>query len=257
MVTTGQITGLIMAIVLPILAGAVPFCILWKRSSRIENGMIGAVAYGALGYFWQEVIYSSLSMMALTSMRGVFNTIGGSGGILVAAVEALLRGMFVVLGLYWGVYLTNTKQRSLYRSATVGIGFGIGDALLSYGFQLYYAVRINLGIFTGEEAARESILSTSVGSLYVGAYRGILMVIIFMGMALVMGDYYLEKKRRQAWGVPLIVYVFLRFTEVILNMYLSVMVTRIIVCVLLTVFAAGSLWIVRGWLQTGKVRIKK
>lgn len=256
MVTTGQLTGLIMAIVLPILAGAVPFFLFWKRSSRIENGMVGAVAYGIVGYFWQGILYSVLSMIAITSMVGVFNTIGSSA-ILVAIVEALLRGIFVILGLYWGVYLTNTKQRSLYRSASVGIGFGIGDALLSYGFQLYYAVRINLGIFTGGEEVKTSILSTSMGSLCVGTYRGILMVIIFMGMALVMGDYYLEKKFKQAWGVPLIVYVFLRFTEVILNTYISVLITRIIMCVLLTVFAVAALWIVRGWLQTGKVTIKK
>lgn len=253
MVTTGQMTGLIMAIVLPILVGIIPYYLFWKRSSKIENGMVGAVGYGILGFFWQEIIYSFLSMMALKHMIGVFNTIGGSA-ILVAAVEALLRGVFVVLGLYWGVYLTNTKQRSLYRSATVGIGFGIGDALLSYGFQLYYAIRINLGIFTGEEEAKARILETSTGSLYIGAYRGMLMVIIFMGMALVMGNYHLEKKHKLAWGIPLVVYVFLRFTEVLLNTYISVLITRIIICVLLTAFAGAALWIVRGWLQTGKVR---
>ena len=53
MVTTGQMTGYAMAIALPLLAALIPFCIFWKRSSKIERGMLGAVGYGLMGYFWQ------------------------------------------------------------------------------------------------------------------------------------------------------------------------------------------------------------
>ena len=50
MVTTGQMTGYAMAIALPLLAALIPFCIFWKRSSKIERGMLGAVGYGTSSY---------------------------------------------------------------------------------------------------------------------------------------------------------------------------------------------------------------
>ena len=256
MVTTGQMTGLIMAILLPILAGAIPYYLFWKRSSKIETGMMGAVAYGILGYFWEEIIYSFLGLVALTKMTGLLNATGGNA-IFVAIVEALVSSIFVALGLYWGIYLTNTKQRSLYRSATVGIGFGIGYTLLSYGFQLYYAIQINRGTFTGTEGAKTSILAKSPDSFYVASYRNILMVIIFMGVALLAGKYHLEKKRLLAWLVPMVVYIFVRFTDVMLNTYLSQAVASTIMCVILTALAAACLWLVQGWLRTGEISYRK
>lgn len=251
MVSTGQMTALIIAIVLPILVGAIPYYIFWRKSSRIETGMLGAIGYGVLGYFWEEIIYSFLGLVALTKMTGVLNATGGNA-VFVAIVEALVSGVFVALGMYWGIYLTNTKQRSLYRSATVGIGFGIGYTLLNYGFQLYYAIKINLGTFTGDEGAKAKILATTPGSLYVSSYRNVLMVIIFMGVAFLAGKYYLEKKRLSSWLVPMLAYVLIRFTDVILNAYLSQIVARVIVCALLTVLAVASLWVIREWLRTSQ-----
>ena len=143
MVSTGQMMGYVMAILLPLIAVLIPFYILWKQSSKVERGMLGAIGYGIMGYFWQEIIYSFLGLLALTKMRDVLNATGGNA-VVVAFVEALAGSVFVAAGLYWGVYLTNTKQRSLYRSTTVGLGFGLGAALLTYGFQLYYAIRINI-----------------------------------------------------------------------------------------------------------------
>lgn len=106
----------------------------------------------------------------------------GGNAVVVAFVEALAGSVFVAAGLYWGVYLTNTKQRSLYRSTTVGLGFGLGAALLTYGFQLYYAIRINVGAFTGTDMAKASILSTSTASLYLDAVRNILVVLVYMAL---------------------------------------------------------------------------
>lgn len=254
--TTGQMTGLIVAIVLPILAGMIPYYIFWRRSSKVEAGMLGALTYGVLGYFWEEIIYSFLGLVVLTNMTGMLNATGGNA-VFVAFVEALASGLFVAVGLYWGIYLTNTKQRSLYRSSVVGIGFGIGAALLNYGFQLYYAIRINMGIFTGDDKARENILSVSSASLYVAAYRNVMIVLVFMGTALLMGNFYLEKKRLLSFLVPVIIWLFLRFTDVLLNTFASEMVAKISYCVIVTVLAAGSLWMVRLWLRTGEVQIGK
>ena len=208
MVSTGQMMGYVMAILLPLIAVLIPFYILWKQSSKVERGMLGAIGYGIMGYFWQEIIYSFLGLLALTKMRDVLNATGGNA-VVVAFVEALAGSIFVAAGLYWGVYLTNTKQRSLYRSTTVGLGFGLGAALLTYGFQLYYAIRINVGAFTGTDMAKASI-----------------------------------------------VYVFIRFTDVILNTYAPALVAKIVYMVVLAFVAAVSVWMVRNWYQSEK-QVKK
>lgn len=250
MVTTGQMTGYVMATMLPVLAGLIPYYLFWKRSSKIERGMLGALGYGAMGYFWQKIIYSVLGMIALTKMIGFLNATGGNA-VFVAFVEALAGGLFTALGLYWGIYLTNTKQRSMYRSTTVGIGFGIGSALLSYGFQLYYAIRIQSGTFTGTDKAKAGILAASTSSLYVDAYRNVLIVMIYMGVAFLMGKFYLEKNRLSSWLVPILVYLLIRFTEVILITYIPVVAAKTIFCVLLTLMAAASLWMINQWLKKG------
>lgn len=256
MVTTGQMTGFVMAVVLPILAGAIPYYLFWKKSSKIETGMMGAIGYGILGYFWEEIIYSFLGLVALTKLGGLLNATGGNA-VIVAAIEALLSGIFVALGLYWGIYLTNTKQQSLYRSATVGIGFGVGYALLTYGFQLFYAIKINRGTFSGTEGAKAAILKTSVASLCLASYRNILMVMIFMGVALLAGKYYLEKKRLTAWLVPLLAYVFIRFTDVLMNTYFSQTVARVVVSVILTGLTVACIWMLKGWMRTGEIPLPK
>ena len=218
MVSTGQMMGYVMAILLPLIAVLIPFYILWKQSSKVERGMLGAIGYGIMGYFWQEIIYSFLGLLALTKMRDVLNATGGNA-VVVAFVEALA---------------------------------GLGAALLTYGFQLYYAIRINVGAFTGTDMAKASILSTSTASLYLDAVRNILVVLVYMGVAFLVGKNYLEKKRLAAWLTPIIVYVFIRFTDVILNTYAPALVAKIVYMVVLAFVAAISVWLVRNWYQSEK-----
>ena len=100
MVSTGQMMGYVMAILLPLIAVLIPFYILWKQSSKVERGMLGAIGYGIMGYFWQEIIYSFLGLLALTKMRDVLNATGGNA-VVVAFVEALAGSVFcsrIVLG---------------------------------------------------------------------------------------------------------------------------------------------------------------
>ncbi len=251
--TTGQLSGLIVAILLPILVGAVPYYIFWRRSSKVESGMMGAIAYGVLGYFWQEILYSFLALLALANMTSILNATGKSA-VVVAIVESVFSALFVGLGLYWGVYLTNSKQRSIYRSMTIGIGFGIGSALLTYGFELYYAVRINMGIYTGSDSTKEQLMSTSTASLYVAAYRNVMTMLVFMGVALLIGRFHMEKKRLYAYLVPVIIWVFLRFTDVILNSYTSQVVSKTIYCIVITLLAAGSVYVIANYLRDDTAR---
>ena len=59
--------------------------------------MLGAIGYGIMGYFWQEIIYSFLGLLALTKMRDVLNATGGNA-VVVAFVEALAGSVFVAAG---------------------------------------------------------------------------------------------------------------------------------------------------------------
>ena len=100
--------------------------------------------------------------------------------------------------------------------------------------------------------AKASILSTSTASLYLDAIRNILVVLVYMGVAFLVGKNYLEKKRLAAWLTPIIVYVFIRFTDVILNTYAPALVAKIVYMVVLAFVAAVSVWMVRNWYQSEK-----
>ena len=100
--------------------------------------------------------------------------------------------------------------------------------------------------------AKASILSTSTASLYLDAVRNILVVLVYMGVAFLVGKNYLEKKRLAAWLTPIIVYVFIRFTDVILNTYAPALVAKIVYMVVLAFVAAVSVWMVRNWYQLEK-----
>lgn len=114
-----------------------------------------------------------------------------------------------------------------------------------------------MGTFSGTDASREAILGISASSLYLAAYRNILIVLIYMGVALLMGKFYLQKNRLSSWLVPILTYMFMRFTDVILNTYAPEVVAKSVYCVILTVLAAGVSWMVYQWLKTGEVHIGK
>ena len=105
------------------------------------------------------------------------------------------------------------------------------------------------GLGSGVKA---SILSTSTASLYLDAVRNILVVLVYMGVAFLVGKNYLEKKRLAAWLTPIIVYVFIRFTDVILNTYAPALVAKIVYMVVLAFVAAVSVWMIRNWYQSEK-----
>lgn len=259
MVSTGQMLGMVVAILLPILV-AVIFCILiHKRSSKIETGLIGAVSYGVLGFLWQQLIYLMV-IVILTNIAWFRNTIG-SNYVMSALIYGLVCGIFVALGLYWGIYLTNQKQRSLYRSTTIGIGFGLGNAIWNiaapYGMSVYYGIQINSGSFAGSETLKASIVGTPAITMYLDSLKCILLLLIFMGVALLLGRFYLEGNKPAAWGTPILVQLFISLTNALMKEYLPGPVAKIGIYVILTLLAAASVWLVIGWLRTGEVILGK
>ena len=255
MVSTGQIIAMCIAMLLPLLVAVVFYILIHRRSSKIEAGMPGAIGYGILGFLWQELIYLML-IVILTNFVWLRNLMSNNFA-LTAVVYGLLCSIFVALGLYWGTYLTNQKQRSLYRSATIGLGFGIGNIgwyiLATYSMSLYYSIQINAGTFAKSEELKASILNTSAMSMYMDALRCILLLLIYTGVALLLGKFYLEGNKRAAWGTPILVQFFISFTNALVQEYLPAMAARILFYAVLACMAAVSVWTLLRWLRTGQV----
>ena len=219
--------------------------------------MLGALGYGFAGYIWQYLFYMFLGAFVL----GAFMKAPQSAFLSAVSsfVLTLISSVFAVLSIYWGIYLTNQKQISIYRSATVGLGFALGktavDLIYSYGYSIFAALQINQGTFRGEESLKESILNTSAGSLIAGTYKCFLMLIIVFAIALVMGKYYTSKNRAMTWISGLIMYEAVTLLNVIVRGILPGDTGNVIFMVLLTVLAAGAAGILRHWFKTGEVWI--
>lgn len=251
MVSTGQMIGMGAAIVLPLLAAAVLYFIIHKHSKKMETGMIGAASYGCLGFLWQQLFY----LMAIVALNMIpwFRNVGAENYIFQVVILSLLCGVFVALGLYWGVYLTNQKQRSLFRSTTIGIGFGVGNALWNiiapYSMSLYQSFRINAGTFQDSEQTKKSIMATSVSTMCLDSLKCVLFLVIYMGIAHLMSRYYLEGKKLYAWGVPIVTQLLISLTNALMREYTPDIVSQIGIYVLLALLSVVSVWTVAQWLQ--------
>lgn len=246
------------AIVLPLFVAVLLYIVLHRHSRKLETGMMGAAGYGIMGYLWQQLIYLMM-IVVITNMAWLRNAIGNIY-VVSAFLYSLVCSIFVALGLYWGIYLTNQKQRSMYRSVTIGIGFGVGNLawniLVPYGMSLYYAIQMNAGVFAGSENTKQSILATACSTMYLDALKCTLFLLIYMGIAYQMSVYYLEGKKIYAWGVPIVVQLFISFTNSLIKQYMPETAAKICIYVILALLAAVSGWMVVRWLRADRLKEK-
>lgn len=221
MIDMGQILGKVPAMALPVVVAAVFYIAIRKHSHKIETGMMGALGYGVLGYLWQQLFY--LMTIVLIARVEVIQNVIESFYVLLAFVYGLICSVFVALGLYWGIYLTNQKQHSLYRSVTVGIGFGLGNVVWNF--------------------------ATSTAALYQNGLKCMLMLVIYVGIAHVMSGYYLEGKRVPAWLTPILVQLFISFSNAIMNRYMPQTSAKAGIYILLCIMAAVGLYRIISWLR--------
>lgn len=226
-----------------------------KRSSKIEAGLSGAIGYGFLGYIWQYLFLTVLTVFAIRL------PVPGSEAFRVIVINFLLTFVStgcVALSLYWGIYLTNQKQLSLYRSAAVGIGFSLGkigiDLVYSYLYKLYLAIQISNGAEV-DEMVLQFMGGTTVGALVLGTYKCLLMLVIVFATALIMGNYYIQKNRKMAW-----ISVFVIYEAVMLAGFLVRYLTgggelwyNVAFIVVFTAIAAAGGLVLYHWLRTGEV----
>ena len=233
---------MVLACLLPISVAAVLYWFVNKHSRKIETGMAGAAGYGILGFIWQQLIYL-MAVVLLTNQAWLYRAIG-KNFVLSALVYGVVCSIFVALGMYWGIYLTNQKQKSMFRSMTIGIGFGLGNAawniLAPYGMSLYDAIRINAGTFSGTEKTKASILATSSTKMYLDAFKCILLILIYWGVAYGMAELYMQGKKIHAAAVPVAVQLVISLTNAFMRQYLPELAAHIGIYIVLALLAAAA-----------------
>lgn len=257
MVSLVKLGAMVVCVLICIVAIAIPTYLIKCRSSKIETGLSGAIGYGFLGYIWQYVFL----MFAVVLVSRFF--ISGNKEPNVALMQFLLTFVTTActaVSLYWGIYLTNQKQISIYRSAAVGIGFSLGkmgiDLIYPYATSFYFSLQINAGTFHGEEALRYSILETTVPSLFAGTYKCLLMFVIIFAIALIMGHYYIAGKKQMAWLSVLGIYEVIMLINMGLQFTfgrLSQTANDIAFMIVFTVVAVLAVLVLYHWLRTDEV----
>lgn len=262
MVSMTTIVMMAFCVLVSIAALAIPFMKIRKRSSKIEAGLTGALCYGFLGYIWQYVFFLFagvfLAKLPVTDNERIREMILS---ILLTFVNTALTA----LSLYWGIYLTNQKQLSLYRSAAVGIGFSLGkigiDLIYPYITSIYFSFQINQGTFQvvdkTMEGIRKSILETTVGSLLSGTYKCMLMFAIIFAAALIMGYYYIQKNNKMAWLSVLCIYETVTLVNVIFQVFCGgpEVVREAASMAALTVIAAAGGIVLYHWFRHDEVEV--
>lgn len=249
---------MLVCVVVGIAAAAVPYFMISKRSSALETGLPGAIGYGVLGYVWQYVLYmfGGVFIARLPFLKGMNES---AQVIVLNVLLTFLTTLCTVAALYWGIYLTNQKKVSIYRSATVGIGFGLGriglDLIYPYCYSFYLALQINGGTYHGKEELKNSIISTNSASLVTGTYKCILMLLIVLDIALVMGNYYISEKKKMAWIYPLAVYEVIMLLNALPRLIFGnrEIVAEAVVIVIYTILAAAAGVDIYCWFKTGQI----
>lgn len=261
MISTFTMVMMVVCVLIGIAVPAFFILLIRKRSSKIEAGLSGAVAYGFLGYIWQYVF-----LVILTVLMSKL-PIPGSTEFQVIIINFLLTFVSTLCtgaSLYWGIYLTNQKKVSLYRSAAVGIGFSLGkigiELVYSYAYKFYLSMQINAGTAGAsqvDEIVQQSVKETTAGSLILGTYKCLLMFVIIFAIALIMGNYYIQKNRKMAWISVLAVYEVIMLISFALRYLLGGegLGFNIVFVVIFTVIAAAGGAILYQWFRSGEVEI--
>lgn len=203
-ITQGQMLAMIFAFLFPLICSVVLFVYLHRRMGTDHTGLGGAAAYGFAGYVWQEILYM-LCLVLLTKFSWLEN-LNEDLYLLLSLLYALLSALFVAFGMFWIIRKMKEKteeaDKYLWRVCAVGIGFSAGNIgwnlLVPYCSSLYYAARINTGIFYGSQSLAESVAGSSVSGMILDGLKGVWMLLIYVGLALIMGIYMKEKPKASA-----------------------------------------------------------
>lgn len=251
MISTGKIVSMIVSILICAVAVVIPSLLIKKRSSKIETGLLGALSYGFVAYVWQYIFFIFFSVLIMGVLK--------NAGVLMQLIMTFAATALTVLSLFWGIYLTNQKQRSIYRSAAVGIGFSFGkmaiELIYSNAYRLYFSVQINTGVFKADPEIKQSIITTKSATVYLDTYRCLLMFLVIFALALIMGHLYLQKNVKKMSILAGVIYEAITLLNLMIGSLLPGVAATIVQIIFLTVVGSMAGVILWHWFRSGKVEV--
>ena len=258
MVSVGQMVGLILAIVVPMMVGIILFLHI-KKETKVK-GLVFTMLYGVAGYLWEAWIYVmaygwvGAMMMSNTWFETAFGSVVGQ--MLIALVYALLTAG----GLYWAIYLSNMHEINEKRGTAVGLGFGMAytvwNYVLIYGTPLIVSFQMRFGTFAGDSETEQKVIGLSVENMYLFIIDTVIFILIMVGTTLVMSHYFISGKKLMMFAVPLTSQFLIKFLNGFLPTIMPDVASAVIYNVAMGVVAVYCLWMLFGYLKSSKVYIK-
>ena len=259
MISNGQMVGMILAIVVPIMIGIVVFLHI-KKELKVK-GLFFTACYGAVGYLWEAWIYAMAYNWLSAWMIQEDWFLTGFGDIVRQVIVSLMYAVFVAGGLYWAVFLANMRESDVRRGTTVGLGFGVcytvWNYVLVYGAPIIYGFQMKFGGFSESDEIKQKVLGLQVENMYLFALDTVLFTLILIGTTLVMGYYHQHGNKGRMFLVVFVSQFVIKFFNTLFPTLLPDMVSTVIYHALMSVAAVYSMWILLTYLKTGKVMISK
>ncbi|MBO6108476.1 MAG: hypothetical protein J6P16_03620 [Eubacterium sp.] len=255
MVTIGQLTGMLLAVIIPVMTGIILF--LHMNRELNVKGLLLTAGYGVAGYIWEAWIYvMAYGWVGAVIMQYRFFD-DGFGSVLKQLIIAVVYALLTALGLVWAVYLSNMRERRMERGIPVGVGFGMAysvwNYVLVYGAPLVIGFQMKFGVFGGSEETREKVLGLSTRNMYLFTLDNIIFILILLGTTLLMSKVHAEGRRGLMFMIPFISQFLIKFLNTWLPSVMPEVISVVLYHLLTGSAALWSLWIWLDFLKKKKV----
>ncbi|MBO4396788.1 MAG: hypothetical protein J5819_10650 [Eubacterium sp.] len=255
MVSVGQLVGMILAIVVPVMIQIVLF--LHAKKELKVKGLPVAACYGLLGYLWEAWIYvMAYGWVGAMMMQNTWFD-SGFGIVVKQMIIALVYALLTTGGLCWAVYLSNMREPLVERGPAVGIGFGLSYAVwnyvLVYGAPLIIGFRMRFGGYEGTQEMQDKVLSLSVENMYLFILDTVIFSLIVMATTLLMSNHQQNGRPLYMFLIPFVSQFMIKFLDTLLPTLMPEIVSSVIYHVLMGTAALWSLWVVLNYLKTRKI----
>ncbi len=257
MVTTGQILGMILAIVIPMAAVVVLQRQIMKKLKK--KGIFTCFVYGMLGYCWQMILYAFVHSWVVGFLGQYDFFKAGFGYILAMMINAIVYAFFVVLATSWCLYLANMRIREFDRGVPIGVGYAAAyifwSYLFAYGIALFYGIQIKTGSFQGSDEIKEKIFSLSVENMYLYIADMIIFLLIMAGTLVLMSHFFTKGEKGKMILVPLLSQYVINFLDSFLPYMLPEVASSIIYHLVTGTMAVYGLWLIYGYIKSGRLEL--
>lgn len=187
MVSWINMTAYIFNILIVLAVAGILYFLLHSKIKMSETGMPGAIGYGIAGYLWGSLLLPIVIIAVLGTLK-IFSGMQQNVFPVYILFMSVFNAIFTLLANVWGIFLTNQKQKSLYRSSTVGLGFGFANAAILVGISLYTAILMNGGKVTGLTSEEiTAFVNTSPVDIVASGIQVVMVMIFYTFVAMILG----------------------------------------------------------------------